>query len=423
MNPQPDNELLKQVDHVLDQATTGDQAVVNHLAHTQPRIDSGFQNTLEERLLAKLKAQHAQPVAAHFHSDTQEEPKVMHTVTAAYVLPHVMLKRQTEARSFSYLTWAAAAVAVILIGGLMFGLSNGGRPPALSGTSSTAVAQTLETVQLVIATQDIIAGTVITDDLVGVVSLSAADMAELRISQPGREFFSDVAQVIGQPAAVDIFWFSPIDSLSLGEPVDLCDLPGAYCPEVPEGYSTIGLPTDAGLLADVIQGLKIGDRVDVLAIAGGQIKVIVKNVLLADIQDNMVILAAPTWQHLILIGLYRTGEPYALRLYTGAAAAADMTPVEYTFTSPEPLPQDYTFDLIVGLPDSKGYQMVDLPAPFNHIQATAMDTLLQFWFKDIKVMGIENETTVTIQLPKADAENLDYLISIGAKLTFVPDGG
>lgn len=52
-----------------------------------------------------------------------------------------------------------------------------------------------------------------------------------------------------------------------------------------------------------------------------------------------------------------------------------------------------------------------------------MDTLLQFWFKDIKVMGIENETTVTIQLPKADAENLDYLISIGAKLTFVPDGG
>ncbi|MBK8034084.1 MAG: hypothetical protein IPK17_32195 [Chloroflexi bacterium] len=76
----------------------------------------------------------------------------------------------------------------------------------------------------------------------------------------------------------------------------------------------------------------------------------VANVLLADVRDGMVTLAAPSWQHSILIWLYTSGASYALRQYTGdvsAVATLDAMPTEYTFTAPEPLPDGYVFDLIV----------------------------------------------------------------------------
>ncbi|HEX2622108.1 MAG TPA: hypothetical protein VHL11_18250, partial [Phototrophicaceae bacterium] len=147
-----------------------------------------------------------------------------------------------------------------------------------------------------------------------------------------------------------------------------------------------------------------------------------EDVLLAQVLDDKVTLAAPSWKQAVLIWLYQTGEPFALRLHTETEAEPDMTLVNYTFTSPETLPDDYVFDLLIGLPDSKGYQLVDLPASIDHIQYTQSDTRMQFWFTNLELISVENGTEVTIRLPKADADNLDFLLKLDDhSLTFLPD--
>ena len=187
---------------------------------------------------------------------------------------------------------------------------------------------------------------------------------------------------------------------------------------VPEDYTMIGLP----LQPDTLQGLVIGDRIDVLAETDDQLRVITANVLLAEITPEFVMIAAPPWQVTILVWLYRSGESYALRMHTGdVPEAADMTLVDYTFIAPEALPENYVFDLLVNIPAPQGYILTHLPVSIDHVPVTFNGDTLRFWFKEIEVLRITRGTAVTIRLPHGDAANLDYLIDQGMELTFIPD--
>jgi len=397
-----DASRLKQVDRLLEQGHPSDNEIANRLAWTQPMATKAFQQDLEQMLMDQLIAQ------------TANQAKETSTMTRTSTL---RLPRTARAAHFPALTsWGVALAAIFLCVLLLLNRSAGWLPTGATATQITADAY------FVIATQDIPSGTVISAEMIGTVTLTEADMAEIRGTQPDRTFLSDETAIVGQTAAVDIFWLQPIEAELLGEPVDVCNLPNAYCPEVPEGYWTIGFPLES----DTLQGLQIGDRVDVLAAVDGQLRVMVANVLLADVRDGMVTLAAPSWQHSILIWLYTSGASYALRQYTGdvsAVATLDAMPTEYTFTAPEPLPDGYVFDLIVELPAARGYLLTGLRASINNIEFTGPDNRLNFWFKNLEVVSIVEGTTVTIRLPAGDAANLDYLINQGAELTFLPDAG
>jgi flagella basal body P-ring formation protein FlgA len=397
MNESPfnDDKFLREVDRLLESGKPSRHAGVNRLAKTRPQMDRSFQDSLEDSLIAQLQSQ----------SSTQEK-KPMHMV---------ITPRPTHPFSFSVLTFAATIVLIMLAGKLLVDFNQ--RMVPVMGTS-LIVTQIDDTVNIVIATQNIAAGTTITAEMVGLISLSSADMAEIRITQPNREFFADSEAVVGQMAAVDIFTFAPIDELSLGEPVDVCDLPTAPCPELPEGYFAINFPGTS----DIVGGLTIGDRIDLLGMVDGKLKVIVENILLADIQPDTVVLASPSWQLGILAWYWQQSEPYALRLHIAESPEVTNTALtEYTFTAPEALPDDYKFDLIIALPVSKGYLLTGLRYSIDGIAYTQRDDLIQFWFKDLEVVSIEDGTEVTIRLPEGDAINLDYLIELRASMTFVPD--
>lgn len=384
-------ELLEQVENLLEWGKPSERQTLNILAKTVPKADQAFQDSLKEVLVAKLQSQHS----------TKEKPAMQMAVT----------KRPRSTVSFSSLTWAATIAAIVLVSGLMFYLNN---PTSLS---VVPLAQSEDTIQIVIATQDIEQGTVITADMIGLVTLSVADMAKLPIVHPGGEYFTDINAVVGQKAAMTIFWFTPIASLMLGEPVNPCEQPGASCPELPEGYYSILFDIEPGSM----QGLKTGDRVDVLGIVNGELQVIAENVLLADLQEYRANLASPSWQQSVLIWLWQTGQRLVLRLYTGEVPALDTTLVDYTFTAPEEIPDNYKFDLIVELNVDKGYLLTGLPAVIDGIPYTQRDTIMNFWFKNIVLVSIENGTTVTIRLPQSDADNLDYLLNLPTNLVFVPD--
>ncbi len=387
-----DAELLEQVEDLLGRGKPTHHQTLNTLAKTVPKADRAFQDSLKEVLVAKLQSQHS-----------TKEKYAMHMAVA---------KRPVPTLSFSSLTWAATIAAIVLVSGLMFYLNT---PSPLS---VVPLAQTEDTIQIVIAAQDIPPGTIITEDMIGLATFSTADMAKLPIVHPGGDYFTDVAAVVGQKAAVDIFWFSPIAAALLGEPINPCDQPGASCPDLPEGYYSILFDIEP----DSVRGLKAGDRVDVLGIVDAQLQIIAENVLLADLQQYKANLAASSWQHSLLVWLWQTGQPLVLRLYTDdAPAAPDMTLVDYTFTAPEEIPDNYKFDLIVELDVAKGYLLTGLPAVIDGVPYTQRAEIMNFWFKNIELVSIENGTTVTIRLPQADADNLDYLLQLPISLSFIPD--
>lgn len=202
--------------------------------------------------------------------------------------------------------------------------------------------------------------------------------------------------------------------------------PTATCPSrralggcLPDGMTYIGLP----LASDTLQGLKVGDRVDVLASVDGRIRVIVADIMVDGISPSVVMFAAQDWKAGVLIGFYQTGDSFALRLHTGSVPPVlDDTPQDLTISLPEPMPADYTFDLVVNLPVEKGYLLTDLPASIDAVKFTANDDTLQFWFTNLEVVHhADDGMSVTIRLPQADAVNLEYLIGVGAGLTFQPD--
>lgn len=328
--------------------------------------------------------------------------------------------RQPRPYTLAPLTWAfslmAAAAALLVI---VF--VNLNRPAPLFATTP-AVIQNAPPVSLVIAVQDIPAGTIITDAMVGIVTLSQADMEKLEAIQPDHTFITDPQEVIGGISAVDIHWFQPFDTaLMTSDTVSPCESASGLCVTLPEGYSTIGLPRRV----DTVQGLSIGNRVDVLAVVEDQVRMIVANVLLTDISDEWVTFAAPSWQVVTLIPYSNSGTPYALRLHTGATPQPlSSDPIEYVLTSHEPLPENYVFDLIVNVPAAQGYLLTALPTSIDAIPFTSNGDTLHFWFKNIEVVSITNNgRTITMRMPEADAANLDFLIKRNMELTFVPDAG
>jgi flagella basal body P-ring formation protein FlgA len=397
MNEEPfdDEKFLREIDHLLESGKSSKYSCVNKLAKTRPRMESAFHDSLEKMLMAQLQSQ-----------NSAKEKKVIQIAIAQH---------PRRPFSFSFLTFMATLVVIALAGQLLIHFNQ----RIISATNVQPDA-TVETVKLVIATQNISAGVIITDEKVGLVSLSSTDMAEIRVSQPNREYFADTEAVVGQTAAVDIFAFTPIDVLSLGEPVDVCKQSDVSCPDLPADHFAINFPATPS----IVQGLTAGDRIDMLGMVDGELEVIVENILLADIQPDTVVLASPSWQLGILTWYWQEDEPYALRLHTGETPeGTGSTSIEYTFTSPEVLPDGYEFDLILGLSNSKAYLLTGLPYPIDNVPYTQYDDLMQFWFKNLEVVSIEDGTQVTIQLPEDDAANLDYLLDLQASLTFVPDEG
>lgn len=184
------------------------------------------------------------------------------------------------------------------------------------------------------------------------------------------------------------------------------------------------LTTRLSLQPDTLQGLTTGDRVDVLGIVDGKIRTLAAHVLLTDIQPAYVVLAAPQWQIAILGELSKPDVTYALRLHTGdAPVVGDSSSVEYVFISPEMVPQEFIFDIIVGIPVEQGYLLADLPFSIDDTPFTFNGDTLSFRFKEIERVSVVKGTAVTIRLSQADAANLDYLMKLSMSWSLVPDEG
>lgn len=389
-----DERLLKQVDERLKRGKKSSESLVNALADTVPQSDKAFQDDLEANLMAQLQAQSIEEKQTEMHVMTKNVP--------------------VRNPSASFLTWAAA-VLIVVLGGYAFVRYQQPQMeiPAFAAQTPTEVTHTL-----VIATQNIPPGTTITADMIGVITVSDADMTKLRNSDPERIFFADPETIIGQTTTTAIFWFEPIEPIKLGILPDC----GNSCAVLPENYYTIQLQLPLIPLEE--QGIVVGDRVDVLASVDGELRVIVRDVLLRDIRETQVELAGPVWKQGVLIPLSRSQQPYTLRPNNELAAVvnANENQVNYSFTSPEPLPDGYQFDLILGLQETQGYLLADAPAGLDNIQYTNQDGLMQFWFTNIHMVSITNGTEVVISLTEADATTLDFLLTQeGITFTFNPD--
>lgn len=400
MNNDHDSRLIQQVDDLLEHGKPSDHAIVNLLADSLAHessvhhADADFMNRLEERLVAQLEMQ-----------QSKEEDPMLNRITTSKIV--------RQAASYSYLTWAAAIVVLIILANIVLTQPQRYQPilPAVQVPTADAP------YTIVVATKTIQAGTTITADMVGLINLSAADFDKLQKSQPDRQFFTDLTEVIGQTSTTTMFWFEPIEPIKIGQ-LPACAKTDLQCVPVPKGAYTIALSLPMISLDKV--GLVAGDRVDVLASANNQLSVVVEDVLISSVQSGKVTLAASSWKQSILIWLWQNNLSYTLSLHQGESAALDEEPVDYSFTSPEPLPDDYKFHLIAGLMDSQGYQLVGAPYSLDSIQFTQRDKLMQFWFTNLKVVSITNGTDVVINLPASDAANLDFLLKKGATLSFIP---
>ncbi len=393
-----DARRLRQLDDLLEHGTPTDDPLMNALAATVPQADSAFRHNLEERLAAHFTAQ----------SNETKEPEML--------IPNA--RAPQRAGSATFLTWAAAVLVVALLGGALLALDQRGRQDLPAFATQIVADEPQQTI--VIATQNILPADTITEDMVGLISLSAADFAKLQAGRPDRQFFSSLEQVVGQRATTAMLWFEPVEPVKLGQVPPRCADNTSRCVTEPEGTYTIELPQP--VISPEALGLVAGDHVDVMASADNHLTVIAADVLLVELGDGRVVLAAPSWKHTILVWLYRTEEPYTLRpTQANPPLPVDDMPVEYTFISPEPLPDDYQFDLIVEVEESQGYRLMDSPYTLDETQYTQRDTLMNFWYTDIEMVSISDETTVTIRVRQSDAANIDFLLGLGAGLTFNPD--
>lgn len=400
-----DDSLHKQIEARLENGKPAANPLINALADSGAEADPGFQSALQERLIAHL-LEHATPY---------EEPMYLYTHSPTPYAP-------SERESLSSLTtFAAAAFAVMLLGGLILTLAQSSNLTPAQNPAAVAEATEEPHHQVVIATRNIAPETEITDEMIGVIDLSAADFAELQASYPERQLITDPQELIGQTTTRAIFWFEPFRPETIGQFRTNC-FSDPTCIPLPEDYYTITLPFP---MISSMQGQWIvrGDHVDVLAAADGQMRVIVEDVLVTDFTETQLTLAAPSWKQAVLIWLYQEEQPYTVRLYTEgnpipSTSAAEL--VEYTFTAPEVLPEDYQFDLIIGLSVSEGYKLVDLPYSIEETQYTQSGDSMQFWFKNIEQIGVDG-LEVTVRIPEADAANLAALFEIGATMNFNPD--
>jgi flagella basal body P-ring formation protein FlgA len=392
-----DERWIQQVDDRLESGKRSDYPVVNLLAEMLssaeglPQAEATFRDDLEARLVAQLQQRHQ-----------QKEARTMIATRKLSARPHF----------YSYMTWAAALIVIVLMGSYVLMQR---AQPALPSAMQVQTAVPLHTI--VIATQNIEAGTMITDDMVGIVSLSALDFDKLQSAQPDRLFFSDVKAVVGQLTNTTIFRFQPIEPVKLGQAID-CPRTDLQCIAVPNGLHTISLPLP--IIGPDTLGLVAGDHVDVFASVNNQIAMIVEDVVITNVQTDKITFAATSWKLSVLIWLWRSKQSYTLSLHRGEAPARDEQIINFGFTSPEPLPDNYKFHLTAGLSDSQGYQLIGAPYSLDSIQFTQHEDRMEFWFTNLKVVSITNGTNVIISLPMSDAALLGFLLKKGATLEFIP---
>ena len=382
--PAGDEQVLRQVERAIEQGRPVDDPVIRQLAQMRPKADPSFQKGLVQMLLSELAAQ----TGDHWATNNP--------------------RRRNAWGKHRSRTMAAMAALIVVLGALVFGLMT--QRPASTGQA--AVTPIEPSSPVVLAAQAIPAGTTITGDMLAVVSLSELDRQRLREAAPARDFLSDPQAVIGQTAATAMGWFQPIEPGQLGEPCV------ANCLDVPAGYSQIGLP----LPTDGARGLPIGARVDVVATAEGELRLMASDVQLTDVTPEFVMLAAPEWQIVGLIELATSNASVMLRMHTGPERPPrDETWTEFAFIAPEALPEDYDFDLMVNVPSNRGDILVGLPYALGPVRATTDGDVLRLWFTDLDVVSVVRGTAVTIRLSTSDAANLDALIDQGMELTFIPD--
>jgi len=403
---QYDDIFPTDVDALIEEGKPLSHKIINALAQTIPQADNAFKQDLEHSLISKLTTT----------INTKDKPN-MYTHTSHF--PHI------PKHLGQLLTGIISLMVIVLAGVFLFNVNYTTLPLA---SNATATPETPITEPIVIAARDISAGTIITPDMVQIIHLPVQELNTLRIAHPESEFFMDTLAVIGQMVAVDIFWFQPIMTISLGEVAGVCDPTTPNCPPLPDGYSQINFPLDEKM----VRGLSAGDRVDVLAVINGQIHIIVEDIILMDILSEQMTLAAPSWKHSVLVWLYHSTQQYALRLHTPLPDTEadededeDEALTTYQFNVPNIIPEDYHFDLVIKLPLAQGYLLVDAPASLDHLDFVEGSNMLQFIFKHIDVVEIEPlsteaGTSLTIQLPADDVANLAYLLALGAEINFIP---
>ncbi len=380
MNNHTDEQQLRQIDDLLERGKRSDDPVLNLLASAVPQADTAFEQKLEKRLMARLQPQ---PVR-------RRVPLPAWGLAAALLIAVVVPFALTRLRNVST------------------GLSAAASQVPIEATSRT----------MVIATRNIGAGETINKDMLALVTLSDDAYAALQADQPDRRFFTRVSDVVGQVATVAVFRGEPIEPIKLGQRPTSCSA-STPCVALPPYYYTVDLSRP--LISPEEQGLVAGDTVDVLAAADGQLSVIVRSVLLADVQVDHITFAAPVWKQAVLIWLWGTHQPYSLsRANEVTPENADKARVEYRFTSPDVLPDGFRFDLIAEFPISESFRLADA-RDLDQIHYTQQDTQMTFWFTDLDVVSVTGGTQVVIRLPRADAAGLDFLLKQGAKLTFNPD--
>ncbi|MEZ4672399.1 MAG: SAF domain-containing protein [Anaerolineae bacterium] len=392
-NDHQDDFYIEQLDRLLEKGHPHSDPLVNTLAHILPQADQAFQQELEVALMAHLQPQ---PIV----NWERQMPKVNQSIYRALRPP---------------LTWTVTlAVVALAVAGIMLANLNRAWLPLTAQTPPTAT-QIDQPVTVVVATQAIPAGTVITEAMVSVISIPQPDGEKLGLMQSGHNVFSNVESVIGQRASVAIRWFQPLETNLIFDPLSDCTAP---CVDVPQDYQSVGFP----LQTDTLQGLTIGDRVDVLAVIDGEIREIVANVVLTKAESGIVTFAAPAWQASVLAWLYRSGAPYALRLHTGPAPAPlDNAPADVVIVISDAELLDFLFDVIVNVPADKGFMLIHLPGAIDDVPFSSNGDTLYFRFKRPELVNVTDGSTVTLRLPGADAANLDYLLRLrGATASFVP---
>jgi hypothetical protein len=388
-----------ELDTLLNHGAPTPHRVINRLANTTPQPDAEFERALESQLMAQLSPQSA----------TKEVKR--------------MTARTRSLTAFSglrpaSLLWAAAAITIVIATVALL-------RPGLNGLPQTAGPAALHeapiTTPVIIAAQDIAAGEVITDEMLMQIHVPVSDLDALRASHPERVLFESTSNLIGQRVTTAIAWLQPITSTAVRAANATCRPGEPRCSTVPAGYQPISLPASA----TTARGLEAGDRVEVLAVLDNQLRLIADDILLVELQPETVTLAAPSWKHSILVWLSQSGGAYALRAHARPDVAdTDRATATHRFVMPE-LPDGYSFHMVINLPVTKGYQLAEAPAPyaFNQLDYTENRGIMRFWLKTFEVVDItpaDGGTAITLELPVDHDANLDYLIELGAEISFLP---
>lgn len=373
--------------------------VINRLAETTPQPDAEFERALESQLMAQLSAPSA----------TKDVIR-MTTRVRSYVA--------LRGRRPASLLRAATVITIVIAFAALLGRGMNGLPRT---AGPAALQEAPITTPVIIAAQDIAGGEVISDDMLTQIHVPVSDLDALRSSHPDLVLFESASDLIGQRAIITIARLQPITSIAVRAADAACQPGEPRCTTMPAGYQPIVLPASA----TTARGLEAGERVEVLAVLDNQLRLIVDDILLTESQRERVTLAAPSWKHSVLVWLSQSGIAYTLRAHARPDIVdTDSATATHRFIMPE-LPEGYRFHMAISLPVAKGYQLAEAPAPyaFDQLDYAENRGTMQFWLKAFEVVNItpaDGGTAITLELPIDHDANLDFLIEIGAEISFVP---